>query len=124
MNSVCYSFALCVLLLVGWASSPALSAQSMMQVDPFVAAAAPFDQLDQSALATGLLAERGNPFLSLYNYSLNLPYHDSLTLSRDGLQMAAVTAQTMACASVSSCCRRGSAGFGRTNVFVGRSRLV
>ena len=68
----------------------------MHQVDPFATAAAPFSDLDNTVLTTGLLAERGNPFFSLYNYAQNLPYHDSLTLTLDGLQMAAVTAYTMA----------------------------
>ncbi len=76
--------------------NPAMEAQSMYQVDPFEAAASPFTELDSTELTTGLLTERGNPFFSLYNFSQNLPHHDSLTVDVAGLQMAAVTAFTMA----------------------------
>ena len=86
---------LCVAFLA-FATCYCAHAQSMHQVDPFATAAAPFSDLDNTVLTTGLVAERGNPFSSLYNYAQNLPYHDSLTLTRDGLQMAAVTAYTMA----------------------------
>ncbi len=96
MKAEYYPYALAALLLGLLLPTRATYAQSMYQVDPFAAAAAPFDQLNPAALTTGLLAERGNPFMSLYSYTLGLPHHDSLTLSADGLQMAAVTAQTMA----------------------------
>ena len=73
-----------------------LPAQSLLPVDPIAQAAAPFDQLDPSDLTTGLLAERGSPFFSLYEYSLPQTYHDSVATDASGLQMAGVTVRTMA----------------------------
>ncbi len=96
MKFAVYLYALLLLLLAAWALPHSAAAQSMYQVDPFAAAASPFTELDSTALTTGLLAERGNPFFSLYNFAQDLPHHDSLTLSRDGLQLAAITAYTMA----------------------------
>lgn len=96
MKSKAYTFALwaCIALFVS--ANFNLGAQSMYQVDPFEVAASPFTELDSTELTTGLLAERGNPFFSLYKYSQNLPHHDSLVLDVSGLQMAGVTAWSMA----------------------------
>jgi len=96
MNSNNYSYvlAVCLALLLGTTFN--LNAQSMYQVDPFAAAASPFTALDSTELTTELLAERGGPFFSLYDYSHNSPHHDSLTFDVDGLQMAGVTALSMA----------------------------
>lgn len=96
MNSKNYFYALTACLTILLGNSSKLMAQSMYQVDPFEAAASPFTELDSTDLTTGLLAERGNPFFSLYNYSQNLPHHDSLVLDVSGLQMAGVTAWSMA----------------------------
>ena len=98
MKTASYCYALCVAFAL-LCASPLLHAQSMYEVDPFQAAASPFTELDSTELTTGLLAERGNPFFSLYNYSQNHPFADSLILDVSGPQMAAVTAQTMAYAS-------------------------
>ena len=68
-------------------------AQCLYEVDPFRAAALPFDQLDPNALSTGLLAERGSPFFPLHRYNQQLGYHNSMVVSADGLQMAAETAR-------------------------------
>ncbi|MFK8056401.1 MAG: right-handed parallel beta-helix repeat-containing protein [Saprospiraceae bacterium] len=96
MNSKAYTNALAVCLALLLGTTFSLRAQSLYQVDPFAAAASPFTALDSTELTTGLLAERGGPFFSLYNYSLNLPHHDSLVLDVSGLQMAGVTAWSMA----------------------------
>lgn len=95
MKIAYYCYAFCVAFSLLFDVSQA-GAQSMYQVDPFEAAASPFTELDSTELTTGLLAERGNPFFSLYNYSLNLPHNDSLVLDVSGLQMAGVTAWSMA----------------------------
>ncbi len=92
MQSAAYTYALMLVILLGQSFSSRLSAQSVHQLDPFAVAAGPFRDLDSTALQTGLLAERGNPFMSLYPYSQNAAYHDSLTLDSDGLQMGVVTA--------------------------------